>query len=104
MAMRHIIRPQLALSYTPDFLIGDRIFSTQVDTTGRILYYNDIGGPFFGTTPLRERSGAVQFGVDNNLEMKYRSKKDTGKAAIKRWSYFSTDSDLAPPTICCATL
>jgi LPS-assembly protein len=82
MAIRHIMRPQLALSYTPDFN-KNRILSTQVDTTGRVLFYNDMGGQFLYNTSSR-RSGSIQFGLDNNLEMKYRSKKDTGKAAIKK--------------------
>jgi LPS-assembly protein len=81
-AIRHVIRPQLSFSYTPD-LNSSRIRSTKVDTTGRILYYNEIGGQILYNTSSR-RSGAIQFGVDNNLEMKYRSKKDTGKAAIKK--------------------
>lgn len=81
-AIRHVIRPQLSFAYTPD-LNSARIRSTKVDTTGRILYYNEIGGQILYNTSTR-RSGAIQFGVDNNLEMKYRSKKDTGKAAIKK--------------------
>ena len=81
-AIRHVIRPQLSFAYTPD-LNSSRIRSTKVDTTGRILYYNEIGGQILYNTSSR-RSGAIQFGVDNNLEMKYRSKKDTGKAAIKK--------------------
>jgi LPS-assembly protein len=81
-AIRHVIRPQLSFAYTPD-LNSSRIRSTKVDTTGRVLYYNEIGGQVLYNTSSR-RSGAIQFGVDNNLEMKYRSKKDTGKAAIKK--------------------
>jgi LPS-assembly protein len=81
-AIRHVVRPQLSFAYTPD-LNSSRIRSTKVDTTGRILYYNEIGGQILYNTSSR-RSGAIQFGVDNNLEMKYRSKKDTGKAAIKK--------------------
>jgi len=81
-AIRHVIRPQLSFAYTPD-LNSSRIRSTKVDTTGRVLYYNEIGGQILYNTSSR-RSGAIQFGVDNNLEMKYRSKKDTGKAAIKK--------------------
>jgi LPS-assembly protein len=81
-AIRHVIRPQLSFNYTPD-LNSNRIRSTRIDTTGRIIYYNEIGGQILYNTATR-RSGAIQFGVDNNLEMKYRSPKDTGKAAIKK--------------------
>lgn len=82
LAVRHVMRPQLALSYTPD-LNRSRIRYTKIDTTGRGIYYNEMGGQVLFNTASRQ-SGAVQFGIDNNLEMKYRSKKDTGKAAIKK--------------------
>lgn len=81
-ALRHTVRPQMGFSYTPD-LNTSHIKSTQVDTTGKVLYYNEIGGTVLYNTSSR-RSGAMSFGVDNNIEMKVRSKKDTGDAAIKR--------------------
>lgn len=81
-ALRHTIRPMTGFSYTPD-LNKAHIRSTQVDTTGKILYYNEIGGGFLYNTSSR-RSGAMSFGVDNNIEMKVRSRKDTGDLAIKR--------------------
>lgn len=82
LAIRHVMRPQLSLSYSPD-LNRNHIRSTQVDATGRVVYYNDMGGQVLFNTSTRT-TGAISFGVDNNLEMKYRSKKDTGKAAIKK--------------------
>jgi len=81
-AIRHVMRPQLALSYTPD-LNRSRIRFTQVDASGRGVYYNEMGGQVLFNAASRQ-SGAIQFGIDNNLEMKFRSKKDTGKAAIKK--------------------
>ena len=81
-AIRHVMRPQLALSYTPD-LNRSRIRFTQVDASGRGVYYNEMGGQVLFNAATRQ-SGAIQFGIDNNLEMKFRSKKDTGKAAIKK--------------------
>lgn len=82
MALRHVIRPNMGFSYTPD-LNKRRIKSTQVDTTGRVLFYNEIGGGFLYNASTR-RSAAMNFGVDNNVEMKWRSKKDTGELAIKK--------------------
>ncbi len=81
-ALRHVMRPTMSVSYTPDLNKG-HIKSTQVDTSGRVLYYNEIGGSFLYNTSTR-KSAALSFGVDNNLEMKWRSKKDTGEAAIKK--------------------
>ncbi len=81
-ALRHVVRPTVGFSYTPD-LNRSRIKKTQVDTTGRELYYNEIGGYFLYNVSSR-KSAAMSFGVDNNIEMKVRSKKDTGDAAIKK--------------------
>lgn len=82
MALRHVIRPTMGLSYTPDLNKG-HIKSTQVDTTGRVLFYNEIGGGFLYNASTR-KSASLNFGVDNNVEMKWRSKKDTGDLAIKK--------------------
>lgn len=82
MALRHVIRPTMGLSYTPDLNKG-HIKSTQVDTTGRVLFYNEIGGGFLYNSSTR-KSASLNFGVDNNVEMKWRSKKDTGDLAVKK--------------------
>ncbi len=82
MAIRHVIRPTAGFSYTPDLNIG-HIKRIQVDTTGRMLSYNEIGGAFLYNATSR-KSASINFGIDNNIEMKYRSKKDTGAAAIKK--------------------
>lgn len=81
-AIRHTIRPQVGFSFTPD-LNKNHIRKTQVDTTGKVLYYNEIGGGYLYNTATR-RSGAMSFGIDNNIEMKVRNRKDTGDQAIKR--------------------
>lgn len=82
MALRHVMRPTMGLSYTPDLNKG-HIKSTQVDTTGRVLFYNEIGGGFLYNASTR-KSASLNFGVDNNVEMKWRSKKDTGDLAVKK--------------------
>lgn len=82
MAIRHVIRPTVGFSYTPDLNKG-HIKKTQVDTTGRVLYYNEVTSNFLYNTSSR-KSASVNFGVDNNIEMKVRSKKDTGDLAIKK--------------------
>ena len=81
-AIRHVVRPNFSLGYVPDFNKG-HIKNVQVDTTGRKMYYNNMGGSFLFNTSSRE-SGVLTFGIDNTLEMKWRSKKDTGTQAIKK--------------------
>ncbi len=84
LALRHTIRPMAGFGYTPD-LNKSRIKSFQVDTTGKVLYYNEIDGSILYNTSSRT-SASLNFAVDNSLEMKWRSKKDTsneGKKNIK---------------------
>jgi LPS-assembly protein len=81
-AIRHVIRPTVAVSYKPDLTAKD-FYRTIIDTNNRIqrfsYYEGSIFSPFTGGT-----FGGLSFGIDNNIEMKVRSKKDTGEAAIKK--------------------
>jgi hypothetical protein len=81
-ALRHVVRPTFSLSYKPDLASKD-YYNTQVNKDGRTLrlskYENSIYSPFSGGT-----FGGVSFGLDNNLEMKVRSKKDTADGGIKK--------------------
>ncbi len=79
-AIRHVIRPTFGFNYRPD-LSHQYYDSVQVerDTTGyrgrRVLY-----GMLQGSYPsgfAYGRSGGINFGLDNNLEMKVRNTKDT---------------------------
>jgi LPS-assembly protein len=83
-AIRHVIRPTMALSYKPD--LNSKYFrEVKLDSFGerRPLRYSIYEGGIF--SPFTSGAfGGVSFGVDNNIEMKVRSKKDTGDAAIKK--------------------
>lgn len=80
-AIRHVIRPNLGFSYTPD-LNRRHIKQVQVDTDKRVLSYNEVGG-FLLYNGTNRKSAAMTFGVDNNLEMKKRVKKDsTDEASV----------------------
>jgi Organic solvent tolerance protein OstA len=74
-ALRHVMRPSLSFSYTPD-LNTKFIKQVQVDSLGAKRYYNSNGGSVFLYSPNR-KFGGISFSLDNNLEMKYRPKKDT---------------------------
>jgi len=81
-AIRHTMRPSIGVNYKPD-LMKPYYYNTQVDTTGRTLPFSVFDGSIFG--PFTQgRFGGIGFALDNNLEMKWRSKKDTGEAAIKK--------------------
>jgi hypothetical protein len=81
-AIRHVMRPTVAVSYKPDLTAGD--FYTDTITPGRTQrfskYEGAIFGPFSGGT-----FGGISFGIDNNLEAKFRSKKDsTAEGGVKK--------------------
>lgn len=55
----------------------------QVDTSGYKFRFSEFEGALYGGYG-EGRTGGISFALDNNLEMKWRSKKDTGENAIKR--------------------
>jgi len=81
-AIRHVMRPTIGISYRPD-LAKDQWYETQVDTLGNRFRFNRFDGSLYGG--LSEgRSGFVSLTLDNNLEMKVRSKKDTTENGVKK--------------------
>ncbi len=82
-AIRHEIRPTLSLSYQPNFN-RNNYYTTTLDSTGKTTVL-----PFFPTSynlngPYTNgRFGGFSFGLENNLSMKVRDKKDTGNALKK---------------------
>ncbi len=82
LGIRHVIRPTIGITYKPD-LASSSYYSTQVDTSKRLLRFSQYEGNIYG--PFSEGTfGGISFGLDNNLEMKARSKKDTSEAGIKK--------------------
>ncbi|HEY0059497.1 MAG TPA: putative LPS assembly protein LptD, partial [Flavisolibacter sp.] len=82
-ALRHTIRPNFGFSYTPN--MAKKYWETvQFDTTGRTLTYSKYANNLIAQGFGNRRFGGINFGVDNSLEMKLRSKKDTGDAAIRK--------------------
>ncbi len=83
-AIRHEVRPTLGISYKPD-LNQNSFYYTQIDTTGRkrqfSVYEQNV---FYPYSP--GRFGGMTFGIDNNLSMKVRNRKDTGENALKKIS------------------
>ncbi len=81
MAIRHVVRPSISMNYRPDLsrknFYTDTIFP---GVTGRFSVLE--GGLYSGFA--EGRTGGLGFQFDNNLEMKMRSRKDTGEQAIKK--------------------
>ncbi len=74
-SIRHVMRPTLGFSYSPS-LSKSHYYRIQVDTTGRVLPFNEYEGSLFGFYGEQDFGGA-NFTLDNNLEMKKLSKKDS---------------------------
>ena len=76
--LRHVARPTLGFSYTPDLSKNewDRV---QVDSLGTTVWYNRLDpSPYLNrgmSQFVARRFGGVTFSFDNNLEMKTRVKK-----------------------------
>ncbi|MFT3904171.1 MAG: putative LPS assembly protein LptD [Niabella sp.] len=78
--VRHVARPNVSFSYSPD--LNKKFWqAAQVDSAGTIRMFNKLDG-FYGNGSLGVTSknfGGISFGIDNNLEMKKlnRAKRDT---------------------------
>ncbi len=81
-AIRHVMRPTISASYTPDLAKKAYydLYYTRDSQKVRQSYFtsSSVGVPSEGT------SGSISFGLDNNLEMKVFSKKDTSANKEKK--------------------
>jgi lipopolysaccharide assembly outer membrane protein LptD (OstA) len=75
LAIRHVVRPTLSFSYSPS-LSKEHWYKTKIDTTSKLYSFAEFERSLYGYYGP-EDFGGMSFGVDNNLEMKKRSKKDT---------------------------
>jgi lipopolysaccharide assembly outer membrane protein LptD (OstA) len=108
-AIRHVIRPTVGFSFVPDFGKESLGYwqSVQSNANGDMVKYSIFGGsgtfqPLYGAPPP-QKSGAINFGLTNNLEMKVRSRKDTitGTRKVMLIDNFSisTSYDLAKDSL-----
>ncbi len=82
LGIRHTIRPTFGFSYSPD-LAGSYYKNIQVDAFGHYQNLNLYSGNVYsGFSP--GTFGGINFGVDNNLEMKTKSKTDTTSGANQK--------------------
>ncbi len=85
-AVRHEIRPTFGISYQPDFNSKNYYF-TQVDTSRRKAQYSHFESGYNLYSPYSSgRFGGFNFGLENNVSMKIRNRKDTGDNALKKIS------------------
>lgn len=78
MALRHVVTPSVSFNYRPDF--GANTFGyykdVQQNAQGALTQYSIFEqGPY--NYPSRGKVAGIGFGLDNNIEAKVKSKKDT---------------------------
>lgn len=104
-AIRHVVRPSVGFSYLPDFGREDLGYwkTVQTDSKGSTALYSIFEGNSISGAPPSQKSGAINFSLSNNLEMKVRSKSDTvsGTKKIMLIDNFSisTSYDLAKDSL-----
>lgn len=79
--IRHVLTPSVGLSYHPDFGASpfNYYYRTHLDTpflSNNYTYLSPFASSIVGTPPLG-RSGQVNLGINNNLQIKVKSSKDT---------------------------
>lgn len=77
-AIRHVITPSIGFSYAPNY--GEPLFgyykTVQSDSDGNLRTYSPYENGIFGV-PGRSETAAINFSLNNNLEMKVKSNKDS---------------------------
>ncbi|MBS1743521.1 MAG: LPS-assembly protein LptD [Bacteroidetes bacterium] len=82
-AIRHEIRPVVSVNYKPDFN-SQNYYDVQTDTSGKYIaqhsyYERSVYGSF-----SRGKFAGLNFGIDNNIQMKVKNRKDTAQDAVKK--------------------
>ncbi len=93
-ALRHVMTPTVGLSYKPDF--SDDFWgyyqSVQSDTLGNFDSYDRYGSQLYGSASAGKQ-GNVNFGLQNILEGKVKSSKDSsGEKKVKILERFSLNT------------
>lgn len=83
-AIRHVFTPSIGFSYTPDFSKDFwGYYRKYNDAQGNPVSYSVFEGSIYGA-PSSGLSKAISFNLNNNIEIKVKSKKDsTGVKKIK---------------------
>lgn len=83
--IRHVMTPNIGLSYHPDFGSDyyNFYYSSFVDKNYRSQKLSYFDGAIYGG-PSNGKVGGVSLGLGNTLSMKVRSKKDTVNGGVKK--------------------
>ena len=81
-AVRHVMTPSVGISYRPDLgsMVDGYYFNDTISGKDISIYENGI----YRLPAAPGESGAISFGLNNNLEMKVRDAKDTTGTGTKK--------------------
>ncbi|MCC8172922.1 MAG: LPS-assembly protein LptD [Odoribacter sp.] len=86
-AIRHVLRPSVSFSYTPNVGVSrDKYRRSYVDTLGNEISYSIFEGQLYsvGEKPQKQ-VGSINIGITNNVEMKVKLDADsTGRVNTKK--------------------
>lgn len=82
MGIRHVLTPNASIGYTPDYAAApfNYYYQTRIDTSQRLVYRSPYENSIIGTPGFGQYgnfSSRLNFGLNNNLQLKVRHKKDT---------------------------
>jgi len=77
--IRHVLTPSVGLSYRPDFGASPYNYGyhAHLDSTANVSYLSPYVTSIVGQ-PSLGKSGSINFGINNNLQIKVRTSSDTG--------------------------
>ena len=80
--IRHVLTPSLGLNYTPDYAAAPfrYYYQTTTDASGYLQYRSPYEQSVVGEPGLGQHgfyASTINYGLNNNLQMKVRTKKDT---------------------------
>jgi hypothetical protein len=82
MGIRHVLTPNVGLNYTPDYAAAPfrYYYQTRLDTSANLVYQSPFATSVMGVPGMNQYgdfSSTINFGLNNNLQIKTRSRKDT---------------------------
>lgn len=83
LGIRHTVRPTISFSYSPDLSKSYYTDNIQYTKEGNMQSFNRFNGNIYSAFSPGS-FGGLSFGVDNNIEMKVKSKTDTTAGANEK--------------------
>ena len=83
LGIRHTVRPTISFSYSPDLSKSYYTESIQYTKEGNMQSFNRFNGNIYSAFSPGS-FGGLSFGIDNNIEMKVKSKTDSSAGANEK--------------------